>query len=196
MINSYPNEEWRDVKVPYSLKKKYAVSNFGRMISFTQDDKSDAVILKNSKVEGYPCWRFTIPKAEQKGKKRKTIGILVHKLVAEAFLPNPNPERTYVIHLDFVKTNNRASNLKWATAKEMSDHNYESPVYRKSREVIKEKQKQPKNGRKLTLAEAKLLKKKIMDPNRKTRYKMLAKQFGISEMAIYRMKRGENWGNI
>jgi DNA-binding Xre family transcriptional regulator len=40
------------------------------------------------------------------------------------------------------------------------------------------------------------LKKLISDPNRKTRLKMLAKQFGISEMQVSRIKSGENWGHI
>jgi hypothetical protein len=35
-----------------------------------------------------------------------------------------------------------------------------------------------------------------MDPNRKTRLKLIAKQFGISEMQLYRIKSGENWGHI
>ncbi|MGY6561497.1 MAG: HNH endonuclease [Luteibaculaceae bacterium] len=196
MIESLLNEEWRTITIEHALKKNYAVSNYGRMVSYTADDLSDAVLLKNATVQGYPCWRYTVPLAQNKSKKRKTVGILVHKLVAMYFLPNSNPDRKYVIHLDFNKTNNKASNLKWATAKEMSDHNYESATYRESRKALKEYQKMPKDGRKLTLAQAKLLKKKIMDPNRKTRYKMLAKQFGVSEMAIYRMKRGENWDKI
>jgi DNA-binding Xre family transcriptional regulator len=42
----------------------------------------------------------------------------------------------------------------------------------------------------------KRLKKKLLDPNRKTRYKILAKQFGVSEMQLHRIKTGENWGHI
>jgi hypothetical protein len=41
-----------------------------------------------------------------------------------------------------------------------------------------------------------ILKKKLLDPNRKTRIKMLAKQFGISEMQVWRIQSGENWGNV
>jgi predicted DNA binding protein len=49
---------------------------------------------------------------------------------------------------------------------------------------------------KLTYAQAVILKKKLLDPNRKTRIKVLAKQFGVSEMQLYRIKSGENWGDI
>jgi len=41
-----------------------------------------------------------------------------------------------------------------------------------------------------------LIKKKLLDPNRKTRMKMLAHQFRISEMQLYRIKSGENWGHV
>jgi hypothetical protein len=40
------------------------------------------------------------------------------------------------------------------------------------------------------------LKKKLLDPNRKTRYKILVMQFGVSEMQLHRIKTGENWGHI
>ena len=40
------------------------------------------------------------------------------------------------------------------------------------------------------------LKKKLLDPNRRTRLKVLAKQFGVSEMQLHRIKTGENWGDL
>jgi len=41
-----------------------------------------------------------------------------------------------------------------------------------------------------------LLKKKLLDPGRKTRMKILAKQFGVTEMQLHRIKTGENWGEV
>jgi hypothetical protein len=41
-----------------------------------------------------------------------------------------------------------------------------------------------------------MIKRKLSDPKRKTRMKMIAKQFGISEMQLYRIKTGENWGHV
>ena len=43
--------------------------------------------------------------------------LLVHRLVAEAFIPNPNNLKT-VNHKDEVKTNNVASNLEWMSLKD------------------------------------------------------------------------------
>ena len=45
----------------------------------------------------------------------------VHRLVAEAFIPNPQCMET-INHLDEVKTNNSASNLEWMSIKDNNNY--------------------------------------------------------------------------
>lgn len=126
--------------------------------------------------------------------KSRTINhhALIHRLVAEYFLLKHKPTQTVVAHLDFNKLNNRVDNLKWMTPEENYVHQQKSPY------VIKEKQRRQdstNNTRvaKLTVTKVMLL-KKLLNQNKPV--KQLVKQFKVSDMQIYRIKRGENWGNV
>jgi hypothetical protein len=186
MIRIFPDEKWEQLAFEEgALRYKYAVSNYGRIASYTNDIERGR-ILKGGLLGGYPtfvCRPFG---------KSKTF--YIHKLVAEYFLEREDDEQTYVIHLDYNKANNHYKNLRWADKRKVELHQQKSPHVLKSRQ--ERRSKKPNRGHKLTSTDVIRIKKKIFDPNRKTRMKIIAKQFGISEMQLYRIKSGENWSHI
>jgi hypothetical protein len=186
MIHQFPDEVWKEISFePEALRYNYAISNYGRILSY-QDDPKEGKILKGGILGGYPtfvCRPFG---------KSKTF--YIHKLVAEYFIENTDEARIYVIHLDYNKRNNHIRNLRWASKSEMEQHQQGSPFVKKSRE--RRKHQKPSKGHKLTTTDVMRIKKKIFDPNRRTRMKIIAKQFGISEMQLYRIKSGENWSHV
>jgi len=189
-IRIYPGEEFREIEMPYPARLHYAVSNFGRMVSFT-DAIKNGILLKGAFSEGYKVFRFKI----YRDKKILNSHFFIYKLVAQYFIPKTSGDQIHVIHLDFCRSNDHISNLKWVTEAERLDHIRKSPL------VIQAKQNRLEpstaiNGHKLTVTRVMFIKKLLANPKQTTRLKMIAKQFGVSEMQIRRIKSGENWGYI
>jgi hypothetical protein len=189
MIKCYYNEIFTDLNIDRNCgKKSYAVSNFGRVAS--KDTKPDSLrLLKCGKVNGYSVLKVVVDYSI-----RKVNTYFVHKLVAELYLPKPSEEHIYVLHKDYSKLNNIASNLFWATEAEYRERSRNHPS-QKAR--IAKRQETPwQTGHKLNSTQVMRIKKKLFDPDRTTRMKIIAKQFGISEMQLYRIRTGENWGHV
>lgn len=107
-------EEWKPVKG----FDGYYISSFGRVWS----DKQKARFMKpRSTGNGYLMVGLYI--------KNKQYPKLVHRLVAEAFIPNIH-DFPQVNHKDEVKSNNRVDNLEWCTSK--YNNNYGTVKEKKS----------------------------------------------------------------
>lgn len=76
---------------------------------------------------------------DQITKKRKYLSIRVHRLVAEAFIPNPQG-LPFVNHKDGVKTNNAVSNLEWCTALENVHHAFATNLTPKKEKLLSQEQ--------------------------------------------------------
>ena len=80
--------------------------------------KRGGYILKTSRTKRTTHQRVTLIKS---GKRKQHF---VHRLVALAFIPNPD-NLPFVNHKDCDPTNNHVSNLEWCTAKQNSIHAYQ-----------------------------------------------------------------------
>ena len=110
MKKEYLNEIWKDVEGYEGL---YQVSNLGRVKSLEKIDASGhrlkEIIMKADTSNG----RY-LRVSFYKDKKNRVFSI--HRLVAKAFIPNPN-DLPCVNHKDENTFNNCASNLEWCTQK-------------------------------------------------------------------------------
>lgn len=186
MVRLYPSEVFKEVIIDYPLKKRYAVSNYGRLVSFNETVQ-DGSELKGGTCDGYRTlsYKMRIDGAI------KNKHLFLYKIIGEFFVPKSSDEQTHVIHLDHSRDNDKVSNLRWVTRAEMLAHSRKSP------RVIATSKLFNRIGKgKLTSTQVIHIKKRLLDPNRKTRVKILAKQFGVSEMQLHRIRTGENWGHI
>jgi NUMOD4 motif/HNH endonuclease len=186
MIKKIPGEVWKQLQFSgyKNLRKKYAVSTTGRAASYTEDVNADGKLLNGSLTSGYKTLNLHV----QNGNGT----IYLHREIARLFCKKTSPKQKYVIHLNHKKTDNAYKNLKWATIEEVSSHQQNSP----EKIAYKERQANRTVGLKLTATQVKAIKEAIKNPKRKLTYKQMAAKYGVSEMTLYRIKSGENWGRI
>lgn len=109
---SLGGEEWRDVVGGEGF---YQVSNIGRVKSFVR--KRVRFLTQTKYWGGY----FGVGLRRLKDATSRTF--LVHRLVAQAFIPNPEC-KPFVNHINGIKTDNRVENLEWVTGSENLAHSY------------------------------------------------------------------------
>lgn len=181
---SNKKEIWKAVSVDGKKPAvPYMISSHGRF-GVLVDGKIE---VRHFKPTG-GNYRYNI---RQNGKNK---AIFLYKEVAKSFLKKPSPKYQYIIHKDHNYLNDHRDNLKWATRKEHRAHTAQSPnsILARERKVITKST----HAKVLTEKRVIALKRKIWDPKRKVSYKMLAEEFGVSEMQIYRIKSGEFWYHL
>lgn len=112
---SKSKENASDLKVEWKLIEGfdgiYSVSNYGEV----KNNRTGKLMKPRKNEKGYLRIGLTT-----NGKQKC---MRVHRLVAQAFIPNPE-NKPEVNHIDFNKENNCVNNLEWVTCKENSDHSF------------------------------------------------------------------------
>lgn len=102
-------EIWKDIKGYEGL---YQVSNLGNIKSLDRNINNHFVLGKQLKsysgTSGYLFVRLS--------KNNKYKNFIIHRIVAETFIENPN-NYNYVNHKDEDKINNNVCNLEWCSQK-------------------------------------------------------------------------------
>ena len=153
----------------------YQVSNLGRV-----KNNKTGKILKPYLTRGY----LRVSLYNESSRKCK----LVHRLVAEAFLPNPD-NKSDVNHINGCKTDANVCNLEWVSASENMSHAHQNGLRPKINTQGE------KNGfSKLT--ESQVIQIKHLLADGKYTQKTIGSQFNVSKHTIKDIKSGRRWRHI
>lgn len=116
-VDELPKEIWKDIE---NYEGIYQISSFGNIRKvISKNGKTTYLTLKQRKHSDYLGIDLS------KNHIRKVFDI--HRLVAKAFIPNPQ-EKPCVNHKDFNKHNNNVNNLEWVTLKENSQYSIKNNI--------------------------------------------------------------------
>lgn len=162
-------EVWKEIE---GYEGKYYVSNKGNVKS--SKGKVDR-ILKPYNISKY--------KAVGLANNGKTKITLIHRLVAEAFIPNPD-NKPQVNHIDGVQHNNVITNLEWVTAKENIEHAYKTglmPKFRSTKRKIHTRVLQDEDVY------------FILQYKDRFTHQKLAQLFNVTENAVWKIINNKSW---
>lgn len=187
-MESAPDGEWR----PIEGFPGYEISNLGVARSLPKE----LVMVPHNResytytVKGYMLGLFTnkfgyvrCNLAYFTDGKRNPITIDVHRLVAKAFVPNPE-NKPHVNHINGIKSDNRAENLEWVTRRENIDHAMANGLLPKGSDHVRAKLKEE---------DIPVIRELIKSGLKNF---TIGKMYGVDHQTISKIRLGINWKHI
>lgn len=132
------------------------------------------------------------PQLNSKGYLRVSLyhnkKVLVHRLVAKAFISNPE-NKPQVNHRNGVKTDNRVCNLEWVTNSENQKHG-------NALGIIKHPVGEAAKNAKLTEQAVRNIKERYKRNSRTDGAFAIAKEYGVSGQTILNIIHGKKWRHV
>lgn len=124
MSKSIVTKEWKNIK---GYEKSYKVSNYGEVKSkrrvvyaMIDGEMQPSYVTKEVLMNPFDNGNgyLVVSLNDERGNRKN---FYVHRLVADAFIPNPE-NLPQVDHIDYDRKNNKVTNLRWVTVSENALH--------------------------------------------------------------------------
>jgi len=181
-------EIWKDA---VGYEGLYEISSFGRV-------KTLEKILPHNKFKHITCvFKEKIMKISLDTKGYPSIvlrkngipkTLRVHRLMTEAFIPNPE-NKAYVNHINGIKHDNMLENLEWSTPSENESHAYRTKL-KNSNSILGVKHFKAK------LTEKDILEIREKFGNKTHTAKELAEEYGIGKRNIWYIHNRQLWNHV
>lgn len=156
--------------------ENYHITKWGLVVSFGQNSPTGKLRKPQLNTTGYSHYVLR--------KNGKSYMKMVHRLVAEHLIPNPE-NKPCVNHINGIKTDNRSENLEWCTQKENVTH-----AMLLGLRAVGERT----NNNKLTELEVVQIKELFRAGGVTKAY--LAKKFSVNVVTIREIVKGRAWSHV
>lgn len=187
-------EEWQDIA---GYEGIYKISTNSRVLKISYATNKRRVNFRAKWLKTYhdSLGYMKVGLVNKNGERK---GHFVHRLIAIAFIPNPD-NKPHINHKDLIKDNNNIDNLEWCTPLENTRHAVLNFAWAKAKQKKK--------------IQAILEKKGLVSPKKRLKNKLsvdevleirkgecsnilYSKRFNVTPQTIYSIIKRINWKNI